>query len=149
MAKQSNALNRKARFNFHLHDEYVAGMVLLGSEVKSIKASHASISEAFCYLKDGAVFLKNAHIKEYANGGFINHEPRRERKLLLTEKEIHKIIKALDQKGHTLVPLEIYTNEKGLVKIRIATASGKKSFDKREDIKKKDTDRELARIRKK
>lgn len=149
MSKQSNALNRKARFNFHIQDEFVAGMVLLGSEVKSIKGGHASISEAFCFLRAGEVFLKNAHIKEYSNGGFINHDPKRERKLLLTQTELKKITKALDQKGLTLVPLEIYTNEKGLLKLRIATASGKKSFDKREDIKKKDTDRELARLRKK
>src|SRR5690349_15626624 len=131
MSKQSNAINRKARFDFHIHDEYIAGMVLMGSEVKSIKAGHASIGEAFCFMRGGEVFLKNAHIKEYVNGGFVNHDPKRERKLLLTETEIKKISKALDQKGHTLVPLEIYTNEKGLLKIRIATASGKKSFDKR------------------
>jgi SsrA-binding protein len=110
MSKQSNSINRKARFNFHIHDEFVAGMVLLGSEVKSIKGGHASIGEAFCFLRAGEVFLKNAHIKEYANGGFINHDPKRERKLLLTQTEIKKITKALDQKGLTLVPLEIYTN---------------------------------------
>ena len=140
--------NKKANFSYHIKDVYTAGIQLTGTEVKSLRNNEASINEAYCVLQNGEVLLRNAHINIFTDGGYNNHIPKRDRKLLLNKKEIEKIEKGIKTKGYTLVPLEIFSNEKGLMKIKIGTALGKKSFDKREDLKLKDHKREMDRARK-
>ena len=120
-------------------------MVLTGTEIKSIRNSKASILEAYCVYVDGEVFIRNMHITAYENGSFYNHKPRNDRKLLLGKKEIQKIEKFLKVKGNTVVPLKIFLSEKGWAKINIATAQGKKTHDKRHDLKEKDDKREMDR----
>lgn len=135
--------NRKASYEFELLEEFEAGIVLLGSEVKSIRGGQISISEAYCYVKDGEIFVKNIHIPELKNAP-VQHEPLRERKLLLTKKEIQKIELKLKNKGLTLVPTYLF-NKKGLIKLKISLAKGKKLWDKRQSIKQKDVERDLKR----
>ena len=135
--------NRKASFEFELLDDFEVGIVLLGSEVKSIRAGNVSITEAYCYVNKGEVFIKNMHIQELKNAP-VQHEPLRERKLLLTKKEIYKIETQLKNKGLTLVPTYLY-NKKGLIKLKLRLAKGKKLYDKRESIKAKDVERDLKR----
>jgi len=146
--------NKKASF-----DVYVAGIMLTGTEIKSIRASKASINEAYCFLHNGELWVKGMHIAEYEPGSYNNHAPLRERKLLLNAREIEKIEKELKVKGTTLIPLEIFLNEKGIAKLKIALATGKKLFDKRDDLKKKlfdkrddlklkDAKREMDRVKK-
>ncbi len=146
MKNNINIKNKKASFEYHLEDVYVCGIKLTGTEIKSIRASKASINEAYCYIKNGEVWIKNMHIAEYEPGSYNNHLPKRERKLLLHKKEILKIDKALKIKGTTLIPLNLFINEKGLAKVKIALAKGKKLYDKRQSIKARDTQKELARI---
>jgi SsrA-binding protein len=141
--------NKKAYFNYAVKDTYLAGLVLSGTEVKSLRAGKGSIAESYCVLHNGEVYLRNANINEFAAGSYNNHTPVRDRKLLLNKKEIEKIEKATKTKGYTLVALELFLNEKGLFKIKIATAIGKKQYDKREDLKLKDDKREMDRMRKK
>ena len=137
--------NRKAGFEYHLLQQFTAGMVLTGTEVKSLRAGKASIAEAFCIVQDDEVWVKNMHIAEFEQGSYYNHDPKRLRKLLLTAQEIRKITSRLKEKGMTLIPVQVFFSEKGLVKIEIALARGKKLYDKREDIKKKDLERERNR----
>lgn len=137
--------NRKAGFEYHLLQQFTAGMVLTGTEVKSLRAGKASIAEAFCIVQDDEVWVKNMHIAEFERGSYYNHDPRRLRKLLLNRQEIRKITVRLKEKGMTLIPVQVFFSEKGLVKIEIALARGKKLYDKREDIKKKDLERERNR----
>jgi SsrA-binding protein len=136
--------NRKARHEFHIDETFEAGIALLGTEVKSIRAGKASLNEAFAYLNQGEVWLKNMYIKPYEYGSFYNHDERRDRKLLLKKKEIREIDKQINQKGFTLVPLKLYFKG-GYAKILIGLARGKKQYDKREDIKEKNVRRELDR----
>jgi len=136
--------NRKARHEFHVEETYEAGIVLKGSEVKSIRAGKASLAESFAYMKNGEVWLKEMYIKPYEFASYQNHDERRERKLLLKKREIREIDKAINQKGYTLVPLKLYFKG-GYAKILIGLARGKKQYDKREDIKEKDVRRELDR----
>lgn len=136
--------NRKARHDFHIDDTYEAGIVLKGTEVKSIRAGKASLNEAFAYLQNGEVWLKNMYVKPYKFGSYANHDERRDRKLLLKKSEIREIDKYINQKGFTLVPLKLYFKG-GYAKILIGLARGKKEYDKREDIKEKDIRRELDR----
>ena len=143
--KQVNIRNKKARFEYHLMDVYVAGMQLTGTEIKSIRKSKASIMEAYCIYDRNEVWIRNMHITEYDNASFYNHRPRTDRKLLLNKKEINEIAKFLSVKGNTLVPLKLFINEKGWAKLEIATAQGKKLHDKRQDMKEKDDKREMAR----
>lgn len=138
MKNQVNIQNKKARFEYHLEDKFVAGIQLTGTEIKSIRNSKASIMEAYCVFENGEVFIRNMHIAAYENGSFYNHKPRGDRKLLLNKKEINKIEKFLKVKGNTVVPLRIYISEKGWAKLEIATAKGKKLHDKRQDLKEKD-----------
>jgi SsrA-binding protein len=140
--------NRKARHEYQIETVYTAGMVLTGTEVKSLRGGKASLQEAYCYVNKGELFIKNMNIKEYENGSYNNHDPKRERKLLLKKKEIAKIQRALEAKGYTLVPLSVYFNERNLAKIDIGLGKGKKFYDKRHDIKDKDTKRELDRVMK-
>ena len=123
----------------------MAGLVLLGSEIKAIRMSKASLQEAYCIVNDkNEVIIKSMHISPYERGGFINHEATRDKKLLLHKREIKKLSKALEDQGITIVPTKLFINDKGLAKIEIAIARGKKLFDKRDDIKKRDLDREQA-----
>ena len=147
LASQVNIKNRKAKFEFHLKDTYVAGLVLMGSEIKSIRLSKVNMQDAYCFVESGEVWIVNLHISSYDNAGFVNHEPLRRRKLLLNKKEIEKIDKKLKEKGLTLVPLRLFTNNKGLVKLEIAIGQGKKLFDKRDDIKQKDMKRDMQRLK--
>lgn len=136
--------NRKARHEYAVEETYEAGIVLRGSEVKSLRQGKASLKEAFAYLKDGEVWLRDMYIKPYEQASYNNHNDRRERKLLLNKREIRELDKAISQKGYTIVPLKLYF-KKGYAKVLIGIAKGKKKYDKREDIKERDTKRELER----
>lgn len=138
--------NKKAFFEFTILEKLIAGIQLQGSEVKSIKRSNVSISEAYCYIKDGEIFIKGMHISEFKEGGtHNNHEPLRERKLLLKKKEIIKLQEKLSQKGLTIVPLCIILSDTGFIKIEIGLAKGKNLYDKKTTIKLRDLDRELKK----
>lgn len=137
--------NRQAYYEYFIDAKYEAGMVLLGTEVKSIRNGQVSFNDSYCLLHKGEVFVKSLHIAEYSHGNLNNHDPMRDRKLLLQKKEIKKIESKLKEKGYTLIPLRIYFNEKGLAKMEIGLAKGKKLHDKRESIRKKDTEREMKR----
>lgn len=138
--------NKKAYFEYQILEKFIAGIQLQGSEVKSIKASKTSIAEAHCFLKDGELFVKGMHVTEHKEGGrHYNHAPVRDRKLLLKRKEINKLIAKTQQKGMTIVPLEVLVTPKGLVKIQIGLAKGKNLYDKRHSIKEKDLKRESER----
>ncbi|MBL1279562.1 MAG: SsrA-binding protein SmpB [Fluviicola sp.] len=148
MKNQINIKNKKARFEYHLIDRFVAGIVLTGTEIKSIRNNKASILEAYCVFDHGEVWIRNMHITAYENGSFYNHKPRSDRKLLLSKKEINKIEKFLKVKGNTIVPLKMFISEKGWAKLEIATAQGKKLHDKRQDLKDKDDKRDMDRAMK-
>ena len=136
--------NRKARHEYHVEETYEAGLVLKGTEVKSLREGNASLGEAFAYLKDGEVWLKGMYIKPYKHATYENHDERRERKLLLNKREIADMDKAINKKGYTLAPLKIYF-KKGYAKVLIGIAKGKQQHDKRQDIKERDVKRELER----
>ena len=136
--------NTKVTHNFFVGDRFEAGLALLGTEVKAIRAGNAQISESFCRIDKGQVWLYNAHIGEYRFGNLHNHQPRRKRKLLLHRREINKLIGAMDVSGKTLVPLRVYLKH-GLIKIEVALCTGKKLHDKRETLKRKATMREAER----
>ena len=138
------AQNRKARHDYHIEDVVEAGLVLTGTEVKSLRQGRASLVDGFATIDDGEVFLRNVHIPEYTQGSWTNHEPRRTRKLLLHRSEIDKIIGKLGDAGVTVVPLSLYFQD-GWVKVEIALARGRRSFDKRQAIAQRDADREIAR----
>lgn len=136
--------NRKARHDYHIDETFEAGVALKGTEVKSIRAGKASLNEAFAYLQNGEVWLKNMYVKPYEFGTHNNHDERRDRKLLLKRSEIREIDKYINQKGFALIPLKLYF-KRGYAKILVGLGRGKKSYDKREDIKEKDAKRELDR----
>ncbi|MCB0376808.1 MAG: SsrA-binding protein SmpB, partial [Sinomicrobium sp.] len=139
----------KARFAYELLDRYTAGIVLTGTEIKSIRRNKAGIAESFCEFNDkGELFVINMYIEEYTHGTHYNHKPRRPRKLLLQRKELLKLQREIKNEGLTIVPLRLFINEKGLAKLDIALAKGKKLYDKRETIKDRDNKRNLDRIRK-
>lgn len=144
-----NIRNKKASFEYAFIDKYVAGIQLNGTEIKSIRDSKASINEAYCFVKDSEIFIKNMHIAIYEAGSYNNHDPKRDRKLLLNKTEIKKIEKKMKDKGLTLIPLVLFLNEKGLAKIEIAIAKGKKLYDKRESLKEQDSKRMIGRLMKK
>ncbi len=150
MALQKNVQikNRKARFEYEILDKYTAGIVLRGTEIKAIREGKASIAESFCEFSNGELFVINMTIQEYSHATHFNHAPKSERKLLLNKRELKKLEKEVKNSGLTIVPLLLFTNEKGLAKIEIALAKGKKEFDKREVIKERDTKRDLSRIKK-
>lgn len=141
------AENRKARFEYRIEDTYEAGIQLTGTEVKSLRTGQANIAESYASAEDGGIYLVNAHIPEYRGAGsFFQHEPRRRRRLLLKRTEINKLKGAVERQGMTMVPLQLYFNARGIAKLRIALAQGKKLVDKREDIKKRDWQRQKARL---
>jgi SsrA-binding protein len=136
--------NRKARHDYAILDTYEAGIMLLGTEVKSLRLGRASLADAFATVDDGEIFLRNVHIPEYTHGSWTNHEARRTRKLLLHKAEIERLIGKTREGGLTLVPLRMYFSD-GKVKVELALARGKKAHDKRQDLAKKDADREIRR----
>ena len=138
-----NIKNKKASFEFEFIETYTAGIVLTGTEIKSIRLSKASIAEAYGLISKNEILLRNMYIQPYENGTHYNHQPRRDRKLLLNRSEINKIDRKIKSKGLTLVPVNLFINKKGLAKVEIALAKGKKIYDKREDLKKKDAKREI------
>ncbi|BCJ32343.1 SsrA-binding protein SmpB [Actinocatenispora sera] len=139
------ASNKRARHDYAILDTYEAGMVLTGTEVKSLRAGRASLTDAFAHLDRGEVWLYGLHVPEYVNGSWTNHAPRRTRKLLLNRREIDKIAGKLAESGVTLVPLSVYFNN-GYAKVELGLARGKKTWDKRQDLAKRDADREIARV---
>lgn len=147
--KNINIKNKKAKFEYELLDKYMAGIVLGGTEIKSIRLGKASISESFCeFNEQGELFIINMNIDFYSHASHYNHKPKAQRKLLLNKKELKKLHKEVATSGLTIVPLNLFLNEKGLAKLNIALAKGKKLYDKRENIKDRDNKRELARIKK-
>ncbi|RXT04052.1 SsrA-binding protein SmpB [Ammoniphilus sp. CFH 90114] len=138
------AQNKKAFHDYHIEDKYEAGVVLTGTEIKSVRQGKVNMRDSFAQIRKGEVTLHNMHISPYEQGNRYNHEPLRTRKLLLHREEINKLIGLIKEKGYTLVPLKIYLKN-GLAKVQIATAKGKKEYDKREDLKKKDAQREMAK----
>ena len=147
--KTINIFNKRARFEYELLDEIEAGMVLTGTEIKSLRSSKASITDAFCQFIDGELYIINMMIDEYKLGTFYNHKTKRERKLLLHKRELQKFEKKLKDVGNTIVPLKLYINDKGKAKILIALGRGKKIYDKRDSIKERENKRNLERILKK
>lgn len=141
---QSIARNRRARYDYHVLDSWEAGIVLSGTEVKSLRDGKANLTDAYGVVKDGEVWLLNLHISPYERGTHFNHEPTRSRKLLLHKREIRKLIGAVERQGLTLVPLELYFKD-GRAKVRLALGKGKKQHDKRADDKKREDERDMAR----
>lgn len=148
MSNNINIKNKKAKFEYEFLEKFTAGLQLYGTEIKSIRAGKASIIEGYCFVKDGEVFIKNMYIAEYEQGSYNNHEPRRDRKLLLNRNEIDKLIKKKKDVGLTIVPLSLFINGKGYAKLDIALAKGKKLHDKRHDLKAKDAKRSMDRAMK-
>ena len=145
MEQQVVVTNRKAFHNYHILDKYEAGMELLGSEVKSLREGNANLREAYVIIRKGQAWLSGVHIKPYSHTGFDGHDPVRNRKLLLHNREISKLKAKLDQKGLTAIPLRIYFNNKGLAKLELALAKGKKTYDKKITLKERDIKRESQR----
>lgn len=131
--------NKKAYFDFELYDRYEAGIVLQGTEVKSVRAGKVSLNGAYCYVADNEMFIKDMDISKYDEASYNNHESKRDRKLLLKRKEIERIKKTIEEKGYTIVPLKMYENNRGIFKVEIATARGRKKKDKRDYIKDRET----------
>ena len=138
--------NKKIYYEYFIVEEFEAGIALLGTEIKSIKAGNANLTDAYCFFKGTELFLKNAFIAEYKYGNQQNHPERRERKLLLKKQELKKLKRKLDEKGFTIVPIAIFVNERGIAKVQIGLAKGKKAYDKRASIREKDQKRDLERL---
>ena len=145
--KNLNIRNKKASFEYHFIDKYIAGIVLTGSEIKSIRLGKVNLQDAYCTFLNGELFVKEMHISPYVMAKEINHEPKRERKLLLSKRELRKLETKNKEKGLTIIPIRIFLNDRGLAKLEIALAKGKKLYDKRVDIKEKDLKREMDRLK--
>ena len=141
-------VNRKASFEYQFIETYEAGLILMGTEIKSIRRGNANLRDAYCYFKKGELYVKSLFIAEYAFGNVFNHDTRRTRKLLLKRNQLRKMEKQVKERGFTIVPVRLYVTERGFAKLESALAQGKKSFDKRESIKAKDTKRDLDRMKK-
>ncbi|MEO2071422.1 MULTISPECIES: SsrA-binding protein SmpB [Zunongwangia] len=149
--KQANTINiknRKAKFQYEFLDKYVAGIKLAGTEIKAIRQGKASIAESFCEFQDGELYVINMHVEEYSHATHFNHNPKSERKLLLQKRELRKLEKEVKNGGLTIIPLRLFINDRGLAKMQISLAKGKKLYDKRETIKDRDNKRKLDRIKK-
>lgn len=144
-----NIKNKRASFDYELSDSYTAGIVLTGTEIKSIRLGKASLVDTFCFFVHGELWVKNIHIAEYFYGSYNNHSARRDRKLLLSKKELRKLERSIKENGFTIIPTRLFISEKGLAKINIALAKGKKQYDKRESLREKDDKREMDRMFKK
>ena len=143
-----NIKNRKAKFQYEFLDKYIAGIKLAGTEIKAIRQGKASIAESFCEFQDGELYVINMHVEEYSHATHFNHNPKSERKLLLQKRELRKLEKEVKNGGLTIIPLRLFINDRGLAKIQITLAKGKKLYDKRETIKDRDNKRKLDRIKK-
>lgn len=141
------AKNRKASFQYELLEKYVAGLVLSGTEIKSLRQGHASLSDSYALFLRNELWVRGMHIPEYTYGTYLNHEPKRDRKLLLTHRELSKLQRGVKTKGYTIVPLVLFINERGYAKLKIALARGKQAHDKREAIKERDANREMQRAK--
>ncbi|HEX7365744.1 MAG TPA: SsrA-binding protein SmpB [Pelobium sp.] len=148
MSSDINIRNKKARFEYNILETFVAGIKLLGTEIKSIREGKANISDSFCTFIDNELYIRNLHISEYSHGSFYNHEAKRDRKLLLTKKEIKKLLLKGEDKGLTIIPLKIFISDRGFAKMEIALAQGKKAFDKRDSLKERDVKREMDKAMK-
>lgn len=144
--KEINIKNRRATFDYAIGDTYTAGLVLTGTEIKSIRQGKASLADTFCYINNGEVWVKNMYIAEYFYGSYNNHAERRDRKLLLSRKEIIKIEKSGKEAGFSIVPLRLFINQRGLAKLVIGIGRGKKEYDKRQSIKEREDKRNMARM---
>ncbi len=140
------AENRRARYDYAIEDKFEAGLVLQGTEVKALRAGHATIAESYAEIRDGQVWLVNANIPEFSHGNRNNHEPKRPRKLLLNTREVNKMFGAVERKGMTMVPLSVYFNKTGRAKVELALAKGKQAHDKRQTAKDRDWKRDKARV---
>ncbi len=138
-------INRKANFEYYFEASYIAGIVLTGTEIKSLRAGKASFNDSYCIFQKGELFVKSLHISEYAFGTHTNHEPLQERKLLLTKRELRKLETKIKEKGYSIIPLRIFFSEKGLAKLEIGLGKGKKHFDKRNTIKERESERDVKR----
>lgn len=147
--KEVNIKNKRATFDYAIADTYTAGLVLTGTEIKSIRDGKASLADTFCFIDNGEVWVKNMYVAEYFYGSYNNHAARRDRKLLLNRKEITKLQKSGKEAGYTIVPLRLFINDRGLAKLVIGVARGKKEYDKRESIKDRESKRDLARVMRK
>ncbi len=143
--QQLTIKNKRAAFEYSFLATYKAGIMLTGTEVKSIREGKANLTDSFCIITNGELWVKNLHISEYSHGSYNNHDPKRMRKLLLNKSELTKLQSKMKEKGNTIIPIQIFFNERGLAKLEIALARGKKEFDKREGIKKRDIEREISR----
>ncbi len=142
-----NIRNKRAKFEFEFIDTYLAGLVLKGTEIKSIREGKVNLQDGYCFFSNGELLVKNIHISPYAQGSFYNHDENRERKLLLKKQELRKLESKMNEKGLTIIPIRLFINDRGLAKMEIALAKGKKTHDKRDSIKEKDIKRELDRTR--
>lgn len=145
MANPVNIKNKKAAYEFFLLEEFTAGIQLSGTEIKSLRSGKASVSEAYCTFAGNELFVRNMHIAEYSMGSYNNHDPKRDRKLLLNRRELKKIFSKINEKGLTVIPVLLFIDDKGLAKLKIAVAKGKKLYDKRETLKSKDQQRDIDR----
>lgn len=148
MANKIDIRNKKATHDFELIEKYIAGIVLTGTEIKSIRLGRASIADTFCYFKNNELWIRNMHVAEYANRGYSNHDPAWDRKLLLNRSELKKLERKTRERGFTIVATRLFISDTGYAKLNIALAKGKKEYDKREDIKKRDIQRQHERLRK-
>lgn len=148
-ADQINIKNKKARFDYEISDTYVAGLVLTGTEIKSIREGKASLVDTYCLVENGEIWVKGMNISEYSYGSYNNHVARRDRKLLLNKKEITKLSKSSEDAGFTIVPLRVFINERGLAKMQIGLGRGKKQYDKRQSIREREDKRSIDRMFKK
>ena len=143
-----NIQNRRARFDYLILDRYSAGIVLTGTEIKSIRTGKASLTDSFCYINNGQVWMKNSYIAPYERGSYLNHSARRDRKLLLNRREINRLVADSRSPGFSIVPLRIYLSERGLAKVEIALCRGKKEYDKRASLREQQDKREIQRVMK-
>lgn len=148
MSNDIHIRNRRASFDYEFLEEYNAGIILTGTEIKSVRAGKASLVDSYCYFDKGELWVKGIHIAEYRLGTYYNHEEKRERKLLLTHKELRKLERNVKESGLTIIPVRMFITDKGWAKLRIALAKGKKEYDKRETLKLKDAKRDMDRVRK-
>lgn len=143
--QQLEISNRKAYYEYFFEQTYIAGLVLSGTEIKSLRAGKASFNDSYCVFQDGELFVKSLHISEYSFGTYTNHEPMQERKLLLNKRELQKLEAKTKEKGYSIIPLKIFLAESGYFKMEIGLGKGKKNYDKRESIKERETDRDIKR----
>lgn len=148
MKNNINIKNRKAKFEYEILDKYIAGIQLAGTEIKAIREGKASIAESFCEFQNNELFVINMHVEEYSHATHFNHNPKSERKLLLKRQELKKLEKEVKNSGLTIIPLRLFINDRGLAKLQISLAKGKKLYDKRESIKERESKRRLDRIQK-